>query len=158
MPPIEIQAIYQLVIATVLGASIGIERSVAGKRAGMRTYALVALGSCLLVVTSHIVSNGYIGITSFDPMRVAAGIVMGIGFIGTGVVVQKGSELVGLTTAAGLWVAAALGIAVGFGLYTLAVVSTVLILIIFKLFIGVENFIDKAFRQSDREDLRVESE
>jgi putative Mg2+ transporter-C (MgtC) family protein len=158
MSPIELQAVYQLGIATFLGAVLGLERSIAGKRAGMRTYALVAMGACLMTTTSLIVSNSYIGLTSFDPLRVAAAIVMGIGFIGTGVVVFKGNNLIGLTTAAGLWVAAGLGIAVGFRLYTVAVAAAVLTLVIFWLFIGVENAVEKLFGRQPREDVRIEAE
>lgn len=158
MSSLELNAIVQLLIATALGASVGIERSIAGKRAGMRTYALVALGSCLLTVVSLIVSNSYIGLTSFDPLRVAAAIVMGIGFIGTGVVVFKGENLIGLTTAAGLWLAAGLGIAVGFRLYVLALAATVLAIIIFKGFIPFERMLDAMFRNKPDNQFRSESE
>ena len=158
MSPLELHAIVQLLIATALGASIGIERSIAGKRAGMRTYALVALGSCLLTVVSLIVSNSYIGLTSFDPLRVAAAIVMGIGFIGTGVVVFKGDNLIGLTTAAGLWVAAGLGIAVGFRLYGIALAAAVFAIIIFKGFIPFERMLDVMFKNKSKDQVSIESE
>ena len=158
MSPLELNAIVQLIIATALGAAIGIERSIAGKRAGMRTYALVALGACLLTVVSLIVSNSYIGLTNFDPLRVAASIVMGIGFIGTGLVVFKGDNLIGLTTAAGLWVAAGLGIAVGFRLYVIALAATVFAIIIFKGFIVFEKMIDVMFKNKQKEQFTVESE
>jgi len=155
MAPVEFQAVIQLIIATALGASIGIERSIAGKRAGLRTYALVALGSCLLTVTGLIISNSYIGLTNFDPLRIAAAIIMGIGFIGTGVVVFKGENLIGLTTAAGLWVASALGIAVGFKLYALALTATILTIMILTLFIPIEKAISRIFRRKE-DDIHLE--
>jgi len=97
----------KLILAAILGVMIGTERAVAGKRAGTRTFALVALGACLLTIISSNVTSQYLGIVNFDPMRVTAGIVTGIGFIGAGMIVFREHLLRGLTTAAGLWVAAA---------------------------------------------------
>jgi len=123
----------KLLLATVLGIVVGTERAVVGKRAGTRTFALVALGACLFTVISTNVTSQYIGITDFDPMRVIAGIITGVGFIGAGMIVFREQLLRGLTTAAGLWVAAAVGIAVGFGMYAVAVFTAVLTLLIFTL-------------------------
>ncbi len=130
---------FQLALATLLGMGLGVERSIAGKTAGMRTYALVSLGSCLFTVTSVLVSTAYMGVVDFDPLRIAAGIVTGIGFIGAGVIIFRENTPRGLTTAAGLWVVSGIGIAVGFGLYGLAVFTTLLALSVFTLMWYLEN-------------------
>lgn len=128
----DIQIIWQLFLATFLGALIGLEREYKGKKAGLQTYSLVALGACLFTVTSFALFNSFpvkIGI-SFDPSRVIQAIAIGIGFIGAGVIFRQTSGIVGLTTAAGLWTTAAIGIAVGAGFYFLAVLSTLLVILI----------------------------
>lgn len=129
--PSALAVFFQLTAATVLGLILGAERSIAGKSAGMRTYALVSLGACLLTVTSVLVTNEYLGKVNFDPMRMPAAIVTGIGFIGAGLILFRQSLLRGLTTAAGLWIAAAVGIAIGFGLYSIAVFTALLTLFVF---------------------------
>jgi putative Mg2+ transporter-C (MgtC) family protein len=123
----------KLLLAAVLGILIGTERAIVGKRAGTRTFALVALGACMFTVISTNVTSQYLGIVNFDPMRTTAGIITGIGFIGAGMIVFRQQYLRGLTTASGLWVAASVGIAVGFGMYSVAVFTTVLTLVIFTL-------------------------
>ena len=125
------EIISRLVIALGFGCLIGLQRSLVGKMAGMRTYALVSLGSSLFILVSQIVSYQYVGVTVFDPLRVASQVVVGIGFLGAGLIIFKGNNLSGLTTAAGLWVAAGIGMASGYGLYFVALVATVLTLIIF---------------------------
>src|SRR5687767_9317097 len=107
-----------LVVALILGSTLGLERSLAGKTAGIRTFGLVSMGSCLFILIARFVIPTA-DMSNFDPMRMAAGIVMGIGFLCGGVIVFKDSTLTGLTTAAGLWVAAGIGMAVGYGLVTL---------------------------------------
>ncbi|MAF59493.1 MAG: MgtC/SapB family protein [Candidatus Pacebacteria bacterium] len=122
----------QLLLAMLLGMLLGTERSVlAGKRAGTRTFALVSMGSCLFTIVSVIVTTSYIGIANFDPMRLSAGIITGVGFLGAGVIIFRDDMLKGLTTAAGLWVSAAIGVAVGFGLYIIAIFTTLLTLLVF---------------------------
>lgn len=131
-----------VLIALGLGLLIGLERSFAGKTAGMRTYGLVAMGSALFVVISQVVipeSSLY----NFDPMRTAAGVIMGIGFLCGGVIIYANHQLSGLTTAAGLWVSAGIGMAVGFGQVSLAVLTTIATLIVFTLLWFVEHFITK---------------
>ncbi|HRZ30350.1 MAG TPA: MgtC/SapB family protein [Candidatus Paceibacterota bacterium] len=121
-----------LLMAVVLGATLGIERSLAGKTAGMRTYSLVSLGSALFVTISQMViatSSSYM--TGLDPLRMASQIIVGIGFIGAGLVVLRGSQLTGITTAAGVWVSAGVGMACGFGLYPIALFATGLTLFVF---------------------------
>ena len=132
-PPGQIEVFLQLALAMILGVLLGTERSIAGKTAGMRTYALVSLGSCLFVVVSVITSAKYLPFVDFDPLRIAAGIVTGIGFLGAGLIIMREQRLRGLTTAAGLWVAAGIGVAVGYQLYDVAIYTTFLTLIVFTL-------------------------
>ena len=122
----------KLMLAILLGAIIGTERAIIAKQAaGMRTFAIVALGSCLFIVTANYVSFSYIGIMNFDPLRTAAAIITGIGFLGAGLIIFRHDSLHGVTTAAGLWIVSGIGIAVGFGLYAIAIFATVLVLVMF---------------------------
>ena len=96
----------------------------------MRTFALVTMGAAAFVIAGTYVDAQAIGLSNFDPMRIAAAIVMGVGFIGGGVMFAKGDSVHGVTTAAGLWVTSAIGVIVGFGLYALAIFATALTLVI----------------------------
>jgi putative Mg2+ transporter-C (MgtC) family protein len=146
----------QIIVAMILGSLLGTERTFAGKTAGMRTYGLVAMGSALLIVSSTIIDKTFIGITNFDPMRLAAGIVTGIGFIGAGLIIFRENKLEGLTTAAGLWVACGIGIAVGFELWGLAFFATFLTLFNFTILWYVEHHVKKKFRRGNLQDLHNE--
>jgi putative Mg2+ transporter-C (MgtC) family protein len=139
----------QMAIAAGLGLALGAERTIAGKVAGMRTFALVSLGSCLFIITSVVVTQQYIGLVSFDPMRVAAGIISGIGFIGAGLILFKENALRGLTTAAGLWIASGVGIAVGFQLYAVATFATVLTLFVFTAVWFIEDTIRHKYKRTE---------
>ncbi|MCC6290648.1 MgtC/SapB family protein [Candidatus Nomurabacteria bacterium] len=134
--------IIKLVLAVVLGGALGIERTLAGKTAGMRTYALVSLGSALFIIVSTLVAQQYIaqGIRSFDPLRVASQIVVGIGFLGAGSIIFRDGarKLSGLTTAAGIWVSSGIGMAIGFGFFTLGLLVSILTLLIFTVFWSLE--------------------
>ncbi len=123
---------FKLVLAMLLGGLIGTERAVLARQAaGTRTFGLVSLGACLFVVVGNYVDTNYIGVVNLDPMHIAAAIVTGIGFLGGGLIIFHRDSLHGVTTAAGLWITAALGLAVGFGLYSVAIFTTVLTLIMF---------------------------
>ncbi len=111
--PETLEIFGQLALATLLGALIGVERELARKTAGMRTFALVSLGSALFTIISQIAFVNFVG-SSFDPSRIASQVVVGIGFIGAGMIVLDKSHVRGLTTAAGLWVSAAVGMAVAY--------------------------------------------
>ncbi len=113
----------RLLLAAVLGMVIGIERTYRAKTAGIRTHFLVALGSALFMVVSRYGFGG-----TGDPGRVAAQIVSGIGFLGAGTIIMQKHVIHGLTTAAGMWVAAGIGMASAAGLYAIAVVATALAL------------------------------
>ncbi len=123
-------SILRLVVAVVLGMLIGAERVLVHKEAGMKTHALVSLGAALFVLISENLAMIYVGLDSFDPSRIASQVVVGIGFLGAGAIILQGNKLLGLTTAGGLWVTAAIGMASGFGMYDLAIISTLLVLFI----------------------------
>jgi len=116
--------ITRLVLAGILGGLIGAEREYRAKVAGMRTHLLVAIGAALMLIVSRYGFDG-----QGDPSRVAAQIVSGIGFIGAGAIMVQRQSVQGLTTAAGVWVSAGIGMAVASGLYAVAIASTVLSLI-----------------------------
>lgn len=122
--------ITRLFVALILGMVIGAERLFVHKDAGMKTHSLVALGSALFVIISEMISLKYADIGGFDPTRIASQIIVGIGFLGAGSIMQHGVQLRGLTTAGGLWVTAGIGMAAGFGFYNLAIIVTVLVLFV----------------------------
>jgi putative Mg2+ transporter-C (MgtC) family protein len=135
--------ILPLFIALFLGMIIGTERVYAHKTAGMRTYALVAMGSALFVLVSSEMVKLYSGFPGIQPLYIVAQIVVGVGFIGTGLIFTKDNKLMGLTTATGLWVSAGIGMACGLGLYKLATVATILTLFIFIVLWFVEEQLKK---------------
>src|SRR5271165_6790145 len=124
----------RLIVAALLGALLGIERSIAGKHAGMRTYALVSLGSALFVLVGLAASENLLSLfPSANPLVVASNVVVAIGFLGAGLTVFRGDHPVELTTAAGLWVAAGVGMSAGFGFYIVGLTSVLLSLLVFSL-------------------------
>lgn len=129
LPATDLNVYTQLVLALLLGAVLGFERLLAGKEAGMRTFGLVSVGACLFVLMGELIADSYAGTIAIDPTRMASSVVTGIGFIGAGLIIFQ-HELKGLTTAAALWVASAIGTAVGFGLYSLAIFATFLTLFV----------------------------
>ena len=135
--PIEIQLdlALRLTVGLVLGAVIGFERELHRQPAGFRTHSLVSLGAALFTVVS---AFGFRGDDTVDPTRIAAQIVSGIGFIGAGTILQYRGHIRGLTTAASLWSVAAIGTAAGAGLYVVAIIGTVLILVILSILDRVE--------------------
>lgn len=123
--------VIRLLVAAVLGSLIGAERERLSWAAGLRTHMLVCVGSCLFMIVSAYGFSGTLGPNVvLDPSRVAAQVVSGIGFLGAGSILLRGDLIKGLTTAASLWTVAAIGLAVGGGLYVEALVSTVVILLI----------------------------
>ncbi len=142
--------ILRLVVAVVLGMFIGAERFLVHKEAGMKTHALVSLGSALFIVISELMVAKYANVGGFDPMRMASQIVVGIGFLGAGSIILQGTHLKGLTTAGGLWVTAGIGMACGFGLYGLSVISTILVLFILIVVYVLEKPLQKMSENKDR--------
>jgi putative Mg2+ transporter-C (MgtC) family protein len=130
----------RLVAAIILGAAIGIEREIAGKSAGVRTHILVTLGTAVFVIAVE-----RFGMTTDGLSRVIQGIVTGIGFIGAGTIIKLSEEreVRGLTTSAGIWIAAAIGVTAGLGAVGLAVVGTVFTLLVLTLLVAVDNWINR---------------
>jgi len=124
------EAFLRLLLAVFFGALIGLEREIKKKGAGLQTYSLVALGSCLFSLIAF--SLGQLKIV--DPSPIFVAIAVGMGFIGAGAIFKAEGQILGLTTAAGLWTTAAIGLAIGAGFVPLAAFSTFLILFIFIIF------------------------
>ena len=137
------EMIIRLVVALLLGVLLGIERVAANKTAGMRTYGLVSMAAALFIIISETIITVSPEGASFDPMRMASQIIVGMGFIGGGAMMFRKSKLSGLTTAVGLWIAAGIGMAAGFGLYMIATVTTVLTLLVFTALWFLENIIKR---------------
>jgi putative Mg2+ transporter-C (MgtC) family protein len=127
------EALLRLALAAALGAAVGLERELRERQAGLRTHLLVALGSALFTIVSaygfHAFLNSGTNVVRTDPTRIAAQIVTGIGFLGAGAIIRQGLSVRGLTTAATLWVVAAIGLAVGAGYYSGALITTAIVLL-----------------------------
>ena len=117
----------RIFIAGLLGGMIGFEREIRAKEAGVRTHFIVALGSALFMIISQFAFSG-----RFDAARVAAQVVSGIGFIGAGVIIFQKNVVRGITTAAGLWVAAAIGLACGAAMYSVAIAATLMTILVLE--------------------------
>src|SRR6266567_1584177 len=145
---LDLEMVTKLLLASVLGALIGLEREVHGRPAGFRTHLLVSLGSCLFTIISIDVYRIYgnfsgVGPVGVDPGRIAAQVVTGIGFLGAGAIIRDKASVRGLTTAACLWVASAIGIACGIGLFGIALVVTTIALVSLMLLKKVEKILSK---------------
>ena len=127
------ESLLRLALAAVLGGLIGVERELREREAGLRTHLLVALGSALFTIVGAYGFHDFLesgeAVVRADPTRIAAQIVTGIGFLGAGAIIRQGFSVRGLTTAATLWVVAAVGLAAGAGYYSAAVITTALVLI-----------------------------
>ena len=121
--------IFRLFAAGLMGGLIGLEREFRAKEAGVRTHFIVALGSALFMIISQFAFEG----RQHDAARVAAQVVSGIGFIGAGVIIFQRNAVRGITTAAGLWVAAAIGLACGGGMYSVAIAATLLTVMVLEM-------------------------
>ena len=115
-------AIFKLMLSLLLGGIVGFERKRKGQVAGARTFALISMGATLAMIISIYIPQVYLGLKNGDPGRVAAQVITGVGFLGAGAIIQTKGSIRGLTTAAGIWMVAALG------LYVIAIISTILIL------------------------------
>ena len=127
------EALLRVVIAAVLGGAVGLERELRDRAAGFRTHMLVSIGSALFTIVSAYAFRDFLvgggAVVRADPTRIAAQIVTGIGFLGAGAIIRQGGSIRGLTTAATLWVTAAIGMAVGAGYYGGAVITTAVVLV-----------------------------
>ncbi len=141
------EIILRLVVAVGLGLLVGVERLLVHKDAGMKTHALVSLGSAVFVLISETLVQKYINLPGLNPVMIPSQIIVGIGFLGAGSIMIYGARLRGLTTAGGLWVTAGIGMAAGFGFYGLALIVTILVLLILILV----NIIEKPIRRISEE-------
>ncbi len=123
-------AVIKLTISMILGAMVGLERKRKGQVAGVRTFALISMGACLAMLLSIYVPQEYLGLKNGDPGRIAAQVITGVGFLGGGVMIRMRGSVRGLTTAAGIWMVATIGMAVGVGMYLTSLFATLLILLI----------------------------
>ncbi len=123
-------AVTKLVLSLLLGAVIGIERRRKGQIAGLRTFALISMGATLAMLISIYIPQVYLGLKNGDPGRIAAQVVSGVGFLGAGAIIQMKGSVRGLTTAAGIWMTACIGLAVGAGMYLISIIATLLIIFI----------------------------
>lgn len=140
-----LSSVYKLVLSMALGAIIGYERKRKGQIAGVRTFSLIAMGATLAMILSIYVPQEYLGLKNGDPGRIAAQVVSGIGFLGAGAIIQMKGSVRGLTTAAGIWMVAALGLTVGVGMYVIATVATILILFILWVLERIEHRMSSNF-------------
>jgi putative Mg2+ transporter-C (MgtC) family protein len=129
--------ITKLFVALIAGGIIGAEREYQSKNAGFRTVILITLGSCLFTILSYVMAGAY------DPARIAANIITGIGFLGAGAIFKEGVTVKGLTTASVIWVAAAVGMSIGIAQYEFAFISVAFIMIVLLGFRFLQNIIDQ---------------
>lgn len=135
--------IIRLLIAVGLGMLIGAERLMVKEAAGMKTHALVSLGAAVFMILSEVLVQKYINSPGLNPAMIPSQIIVGIGFLGAGSIILQGSRLIGLTTAGGLWVTAGIGMAAGIGFYSLACITTFLVLLV----LVVVNVLEKPIRK-----------
>lgn len=121
-------SLFKLVLSMVLGSMVGLERRQKGQIAGMRTFALISMGATLAMLVSIYIPQEYLGLKNGDPGRIAAQVISGIGFLGAGAIIQMKGSVRGLTTAAGMWMTASIGLAVGAGMYIVATAGSLLII------------------------------
>ena len=147
-----IGSIYKMVLSMRLGAIVGYERKRKGQNAGVRTFSLIAMGSTLAMLLSIYVPQEYMGLKNGDPGRIAAQVITGIGFLGAGAIIQMKGSVRGLTTAAGIWMVAIIGMAVGLGMYWLSIVASAMILFIL---VQLERIEKRVSRGSESRIIRI---
>src|SRR5437867_1184032 len=140
--------VVPMLVSMAFGTLLGWERQADRKPAGLRTHTLVCLGSTLFVRTAHYAVLAA-GSRTFDPTRIIHGIVTGIGFLGAGTILRHEGVVMGITTAATIWVVAAIGAAVGVHAYGLAAVATVLALIVLRLYVKVDVWLGRGKQAQD---------
>ena len=141
----------RVAVAVIIGGLLGLERGMKNRPAGLRTYMLVCVGSCLIMLTNQYVYQMY---NTGDPVRLGAQVVSGIGFLGAGtIVVTRRNQIKGLTTAAGLWTSAAVGLALGLGFYEAAIMGGLAIFTVITLLQRMDN---KMHRKSKQMEVYIE--
>jgi putative Mg2+ transporter-C (MgtC) family protein len=133
-PEAQLDVLTRVIVALLLGAIIGIEREYRGHPAGVRTLAMVSVGSCIFTAAGLFILPGH----ASDPTRIAAQIVTGVGFLGAGAIFRSDDGIKGLTTAATVWVVAAIGMVTGFGLFVIAAGGALLVLVALALIRPIE--------------------
>ena len=141
--PTQWQIILQLLLAIVLGGLIGLEREYRQRAAGIKTYTLVCLASALFTILSMQAFDAFWIRTAFNPAQIISSILIGIGFIGAGVIVKRAEKIEGITTAAGLWITTAIGIGVGCGWYVVSIITTFLVMILLLILRKVDLWFDR---------------
>jgi len=149
-PELRLDLLGGLLLSTILGGAIGWEREHAGKPAGLRTNILICMAAALLTDLSVTVAESASAVA--DPGRIAAQIVTGMGFLGAGTIIQSRGHVTGLTTAATLWVVAAIGMAIGFGAWVEAVGTTLLVLVTLIPLRKVEEAVERRREPEDKSD------
>lgn len=139
----EKEILARLLLAFIVGGVTGIERERSNKVAGFRTHILVSLGACIASITSLQLFLQYNGVANLDPARLSAQVLSGIGFLGVGTIIKTSNGVVGLTTAAGIWSTACIGIAVGYGYYFLAIVSWLIMILVLYILKFLDNYLKK---------------
>lgn len=145
-------SIFKLTLSFILGAIVGLERRHKGQTAGMRTFALITMGAALAMIVSIYIPQEHFGLKNGDPERIAAQVISGIGFLGAGAIIQMKGSVRGLTTAAGMWVSACIGLAVGAGMYILSIAACFLILFVL---LSLEILEKKWLRSSEQKIVRL---
>ncbi len=137
---IDSSVLFRLILAVLLGGVVGMEREIHGRPAGFRTHIVVCLGATMMIIGAEYYQNHIHPETMFDPNRMAAGIITGIGFLGAGAIMREESVVRGLTTAGCIWFVAGLGIVIGKGLFPLALWGTLLVIVMLVFFRYVESW------------------
>lgn len=150
-----IGALFKLLLSLLLGAVVGLERRHKGQIAGMRTFALISMGATLAMLISIYIPQEYMGLKNGDPGRIAAQVISGIGFLGAGAIIQMKGSVRGLTTAAGIWMTACIGLAVGAGMYAIATVACLLIIFVL---VFLENCEKRLFKGGEAKIVRLKVE
>lgn len=147
-------ATCKLILSLIIGSAIGLERRRKGQVAGMRTFSLICMGATLAMLISIYIPQEYMGLKNGDPGRIAAQVISGIGFLGAGAIIQMKGSVKGLTTAAGIWMTAAIGLAIGSGMYTISIIAAILV---FFALTTAEKLEVKLFKTGESKIIRAKS-
>lgn len=147
-------ATCKLILSLIIGSAIGLERRRKGQVAGMRTFSLICMGATLAMLISIYIPQEYMGLKNGDPGRIAAQVISGIGFLGAGAIIQMKGSVKGLTTAAGIWMTAAIGLAIGSGMYTISIIAA---LLVFFALTTAEKLEVKLFKTGESKIIRAKS-
>ena len=144
-----LETTFKILLSVALSSLIGYEREKRQKGAGLKTHILVGVGSTLVVLTSLFLFDKYNGVTIIDPTRMITGVVTGVGFLCAGTIIQAESRVRGLTTAAALWIVSCVGIAVGAGHYSAAVIVSVVVYVVLIKMRTFERSISKKIKKNN---------